>query len=330
MKNIKIGAIGLGRLGYHHAKTASGCLGTELYAVSDSTPAALERGVNDFGVKGYADYMDMVNNPEVNAVLVNTPTNSHYEVLKNVIPTKKPVFCEKPITLNMDEAEEIVDLVRKNKSFLMVGYNRRFDPGYMAAKKLIDEGKLGEVIYLHETNRDPAGPPEAFAPTSGGIFCDMGIHDFDVMSWLVGEPITEIYAKGAVYKYDFLKPLNDVDYAQVLLTFKGGAMGMVEISRDGNGVYDGRCEIVGKNQTVHVGTTRQTPITVIGNRTRTEDMSDWVLERFAESYVNEMQTFVDCVQKDKPSPVDENAGLMGLKYALTATKAFNENKPQTL
>lgn len=327
MANLKIGAIGLGRLGYQHAMNVTRSFGADLVAVADPFPDALKRGETDFGVKGYADYHDLINDPNVEAIVIATPTQTHYEVLMAAIPTGKPIFCEKPITFALNEAESILREVERHRAFVMVGYMRRYDPSYVAAKKMIEDGECGAPIYVHDCCRDPKGPPPHYVPQSGGLFVDMGIHDLDIVRWLMDSEITEIYACGAVLKYEFLKEMNDVDNGQMLLKFANGAMGMIEVSRNGNHVYECRTEVVGKDKTILIGQDQLTHITVLGDRSRTCDMSDWVLERFKDAYEGEMQAFVDCVRAGDPSPVNAYDGLMGIKLALAATESFHKNKP---
>ena len=246
MANLKIGTIGLGRLGYHHTKNVTRTFGAELVAVADAFPDALKRGETDFGVKGYADYHDLINDPEVEAIVIATPTQTHYEVLMAAIPSGKPIFCEKPITFELDEAEKIVKEVERYNAFVMIGYMRRYDPAYMAGKKMIESGECGKPIYVHDCCRDPKGPPPNYVPQSGGLFVDMGVHDLDIVRWMMGCEITEIYSRGSVLKYDFLNELNDVDHGQMLLKFENGALGMIEVCRNGNNVYECRTEVVGK------------------------------------------------------------------------------------
>ena len=313
MANLKIGTIGLGRLGYHHTKNVTRTFGAELVAVADAFPDALKRGETDFGVKGYADYHDLINDPEVEAIVIATPTQTHYEVLMAAIPSGKPIFCEKPITFELDEAEKIVKEVQKETE-----------------SELQKSGECGKPIYVHDCCRDPKGPPPNYVPQSGGLFVDMGVHDLDIVRWMMGCEITEIYSRGSVLKYDFLNELNDVDHGQMLLKFENGALGMIEVCRNGNNVYECRTEVVGKEKTILVGQDRLTNVTMIGDRSRTTDMSDWVLERFKDAYEGELQAFVDCVRAGNPSPVDAYDGLVGIKLALAATESYRTDKPVQL
>ena len=327
MKRLRIGVIGLGRLGYHHAMNVTKSQRAILSAVSDPFPEALKRAVDNFDVPGYADYKEMIARDDVDAIVVATPTKTHYDVLMDCIETKKPIFVEKPITFTVEESEAIMKAVEEKNVFLQVGFMRRFDPGHVAAKEAIVSGKCGKPIYIHDCQRDPNGPPPAYVPESGGLFVDMGIHDLDVARWLMGREITEIYAQGAVLKHEFLKELNDVDDGQMLLKFQDGGLGMIEISRNANDVYDTRTEVIGLEKSVFVGQNQLTPYTLIGNQEITVDMANWCLGRFKDAYELEMQAFVDCVLDGKPSMVTAYDGMMGIKLALAATESYKTNKP---
>ncbi len=324
-KKLNVGVIGLGRLGYHHAMNVTRTTGAQLVAVSDPMEGALERAVNDFGVKGYLDYKEMLQSDAIDAVVVATPTQTHYDVLMDVIATGKPIFCEKPLTFTVEEAEKIMTAADEKGVYLQVGFMRRFDPGHVAAKEMIASNECGKPIYIHDCQRDPNGPPPAYVPQSGGLFVDMGIHDLDVARWLMGSEITEIYAQGAVLKHEYLTELHDVDDGQMLLKFQNGALGMIEISRNANDVYDTRTEVVGLNKSVFVGQNQLTPCTVVGGQQMTVDMANWCLGRFKDAYELEMQAFVACVRENKPSPVTAYDGMMGIKLALAATQSYREN-----
>jgi scyllo-inositol 2-dehydrogenase (NAD+) len=158
----------------------------------------------------------------------------------------------------------------------------------------------------------------------------MGIHDLDVARWLMGAEIIEIYAQGAVLKHEYLKELNDVDDGQMLLKFESGALGMIEISRNANDVYDTRTEVIGLEKSVFVGQNQLTPYSVVGGRQVIVDMANWCLGRFKDSYELEMQAFVDAVRANKPAPVTAYDGMVGLKLALAATESYRKGAPVKL
>lgn len=328
--NLKIGVVGLGRLGFQHCENVVRSVGADLVAVSDLYAPALERATSTFAVKGFDDYLDMLENVEMDAVVVATPTQTHYDILVNLIERNVPIFCEKPMTYTLEEAEKILKLTKEKNAYIQIGYMRRFDPGHVRAKELISSGDYGEPIYFHDCQRDPNGPPADYVPMSGGLFVDMAIHDLDVARWIMGSEVSEVYAQGAVLKHEYLKDLNDIDEGQILLKFDNGSLGMIEVSRNAYNVYDVRTEVVCKKSSFFVGQNQLTPLTVVGDESITVDMANWVLQRFKDAYELEMQAFVDCVKNGLESPVGAYDGYMGLKLALAATESFRSKKPITL
>ena len=207
-KNAKVnfGVIGLGRLGYRHAVNVLRNKDARLIAACDPSKAARDRIEKDFeGFDVYEDYSAILDNKDIDAVIIATSTKYHFDVLKDVIAAKKSIFVEKPITYTVEEAQIINDEVTKKGIFLQVAFMRRFDPGHMAAKKMIEAGEIGDPIYIQDCQRDPNGPPKEYVPESGGIFVDMGIHDLDCARWIMGKEISKIYAQGAVSKHEYLK-----------------------------------------------------------------------------------------------------------------------------
>lgn len=322
VKKINIGVIGLGRLGYHHAKNVAKSRGARLVAVADPIQGSLDRAQGDFdGVSTYLDYRDLLKDSAVDAVVIATPTKTHFKVLLDAIDAKKPIFVEKPITYTVEEAEEICRLIKEKDVFLQVGYMRRYDPGHTAAKTKIVSGEIGKAIYIHDCQRDPNGPPIQYVPESGGLFVDMGIHDLDVARWLMGSEIVEIYAQGAVLKHEYLRDLNDVDDGQMLLKFANGSIGFIEISRNANDVYDTRTEVVGLDASVFVGMNQLTPCLQIKGGIVSYDQPNWCLGRFEKAYELEMQAFIDSLLNSTPTTVSAYDGMIGLKLAIAATKS---------
>lgn len=297
-----------------------------LYAASDPLETSLNRVIEDFNCIGYLNYLDLLSDTEVDAFIIATPTQTHFEVLMKIIPLNKPIFVEKPLTYTIEEAEMVVEAANKYNTFIQVGHMRRFDPGHMKAKNMIDNGEIGKPIYIHDCQRDPNGPPAAYVPQSGGLFVDMGIHDLDVARWLMGSEIVEVYAQGSVLKHNYLKELNDIDNGQILLKFENGGLGMIEISRNANDVYDTRTEIIGLEKSVFVGQDQLTPCKVIGGQTIIFDMANWVLDRFKDAYELEIQAFCDCVLNEKPSPVTAYDGMTALKLAIIATQSHHKKE----
>lgn len=321
---LKCGVIGLGRLGYRHATSIMRNNRANLVAVADPIKEARERAIQDFECKVYEDYKDLLEDPDIQAVVIATPTKQHYQVLMDAIQAGKSIFVEKPITYTVEEAESIRKEVEKNNIYLQVAFMRRFDPGHVAAKKMIEAGEIGDPIYVHDCQRDPCGPPKHYVPESGGLFVDMGIHDLDCVRWLMGKEIVNIYAHGAVLKHEYLKEMNDVDEGQMLLTFDNNALGMIEVSRNANDIYDVRTEIIGTKGSVYIGQSQLTPYVKVNANGQTYDMANWCLDRFEKAYELEIEAFIDAVVGGKESPVNAYDGMIALKLSKAATKSCQD------
>jgi scyllo-inositol 2-dehydrogenase (NAD+) len=330
MKKVKVGVIGYGRLGAHHAMNVMRHTQAELCAVADPMEQTLARAKSETGAKTYTDYRDILADPDIQAVVIASPTKFHYDILQDTIDANKSIFIEKPITYTVEEGEKIVEAVQKAGLYLQVGYMRRFDPGHVAAKKMIEAGGIGDPIYIQDCQRDPNGPPPGYVPESGGIYVDMGIHDLDCVRWLMGSEITSIYSQGAVLKHKYLTELNDVDQATMALKFASGALGNIEVSRNANDIYDTRTEIVGTKSSVFIGQSQHTPFVKVGKWGFQYDQANWCLGRFEKGYELEINAFIENVLHEKESPVTAADGLVGLKLAKLATQSYQEGAVVTI
>ena len=329
---LNLGVIGLGRLGYIHALNARRCVDANLVAICDISDQARERAANDFGegVKSYKDYAAILEDKSIDAVILSTPTKFHYKTLVECIEAGKQIFVEKPITYTVDEAKSIVELADKHKSYVQVGFMRRFDEGHVAAKNMIEAGELGDLIFIQDCQRDPSGPPIHYVPESGGIFVDMAIHDLDCVRWLMGSPIKTIYAEGAVLKHKYLEGMDDVDEGHCMVSFENKALGHVEVSRNANDIYDVRTEIIGSKASVFIGQHQHSPYIKVGGSGFTFNIAHWCLDRFEKAYETEMQVFIKNVLEQKPSPVDAKEGMISLLVSQMATKSCKEGKRITI
>ena len=208
---------------------------------------------------------------------------------------------------------------------------RRFDKGYAAAKKRIDEGAIGTPIVFKSSSRDPYRPSlEYLDPNhSGGLLTDCGIHDMDLARWLIGE-VSSVYSIGDVLAYPEMKQINDVDNAIATLTFQSGALGVVDLTRSGVYGYDIRTEILGTKGTLQVGYLRETPLMVLTQGAVTHDTVPYFMERFGQSYVDQLQNFVDHVLEGKPPSITCDDGIAALQISLAATRSLHEKRPVSL
>jgi len=327
---LRVGVLGVGRIGKIHSENlAAGIPGAELAVLADVFPDELKAVAARLGVSRMAtDYRDVINDPGINAVVICTPTNTHYQIILDAAAAGKHIFCEKPVELSIEKIKAINEAVAKHKVQLMVGFNRRFDPNFAKVREMVASGKIGKPQILRITSRDPGPPPENYLRASGGIFLDMTIHDFDMARYLIDADVREVYAKADVLVDPVFKNVGDWDTAVVTLSFENGALGTIDNSRKAVYGYDQRVEVFGSQGMIAVGNkTPDTHVHMDGTGSHCSLPLHFFLERYAESYLKEMRTFVDAVNEDKPVPVQGKDGLMSVAMGLAAKKSAKENRP---
>ncbi len=327
---LKVGVVGLGRLGSSYAKYFTGRIaGAELVAVSDVNEVAATALAAEFGIsKKYDRYQDLIADEEVDAVVIVSPTSTHKEIVLVAANRGLPIFCEKPLSISLDEAREMLRIVNKTGVFFQMGFMRRFDKGYLAAKGKIDEGLIGKPVVFKSSSRDPYRPSlEYLDPAhSGGLFVDCGIHDLDLARWYMGD-IASVYSIGGTLAYPEMKEIGDIDNAITSLYFASGALGTIDLSRNGVYGYDIRTEILGTEGTLKIGYLRETPILVMTKDGITHDTVPYFTERFEQAYITQLQDFVDNIREGKPPAVTCADGVAALQASAAATLSFKENRP---
>ena len=329
-KRLGIGVIGLGRLGSSYAKYLNGRIeGAHLVAVSDVNEVAAARLGAELGVsKQYGRYQDLIADKEVEGVVIVSPTSTHREIVLEAAKSGKAIFCEKPLSISLEAAREMLRVVEQAGVFFQMGFMRRFDKGYVAAKRKIEEGVIGTPVLFKSSSRDPFRPSlEYLDPAhSGGLFVDCGIHDLDLARWYMGE-IESVYSIGGTLAYPEMKEIGDIDNAVTSLYFKSGALGTIDLSRNGVYGYDIRTEILGTEGTLKVGYLRETPILVMTKDGITHDTVPYFTERFEQSYITQLQGFVENVQQGKAPSVSCADGVAALQASVAATLSYKENRP---
>ena len=327
---LRLGVLGAGRIGKIHAENlATRIPEAELVVLADVFAGELKSVAARFGsCRTAADYKDVIAAADVHAVVICTPTNTHYQIILDAAAAGKHIFCEKPIELSIEKIKTINQSVEKCGVQLMVGFNRRFDPNFSKMREMIESGKIGEAQILRITSRDPAPPPEDYLRSSGGIFLDMTIHDFDMARFLLATEVKEIYAKADVLVDPVFKNVGDWDTAVVTLTFGNGALGTIDNSRKAVYGYDQRVEVFGSEGMIAVrNKTPDDHVHIDRVAAHSPLPLHFFLERYAESYLNEMKAFVDAIRNDKPLPVTGQDGLMSVAMGLAAKKSAKENRP---
>jgi len=332
-KKLGVGVIGLGRLGSSYAKYLNGRIaGSKLVAVSDVNEEAATTLAAELGVsKKYSRYEDLIADAEVEGVVIVSPTSTHQEIVAAAANQGKAIFCEKPLSISLAAAEEMQRTVEQTGVFFQMGFMRRFDKGYLAAKQKIDVGAIGKPVVFKSSSRDTYRPSlEYLDPAhSGGLFIDCGIHDLDLARWYMGD-IASVYSIGGTLAYPEMKAIGDIDNAITSLYFTSGALGTIDLSRNGVYGYDIRTEILGTEGTVKIGYLRETPILLMNNKGITHDTVPYFTERFEQAYITQLQDFVVNVLEGKPPAVTCADGVAALQASAAATLSFKENRPVEL
>ena len=330
---LRFAVLGVGRIGKIHAgNLATRVAGAELVALADVCAEELVRVAARLGVKQtYTDYRQALALAEVDAVAVCTPTDTHYQIILEAASAGKHIFCEKPVELAIEKIRQINEHVAKCGVQLMVAFNRRFDPNFAKVHELVRAGKIGQPHLLRITSRDPAPPPESYIRSSGGIFMDMTIHDFDMARYLIGSEVVEVYARAGVLVDPMFERAGDWDTAIITLSFANGAMGAIDNSRKAVYGYDQRVEVFGSGGMVAVANnTPDTHVLFDASGVHSALPLYFFMERYTESYLREVQAFVEAVLAGKPVPVTGQDGLAAVRIALATARSARENRPVKL
>ncbi|MEE9572400.1 MAG: inositol 2-dehydrogenase [Candidatus Neomarinimicrobiota bacterium] len=327
---LPVGIIGLGRMGRIYAKHLATSSKAQIIGVSGVVESKTEKFAEEFDSKYWStDFYTILDNSDIKAVFIASPTNTHTQIIIAAAKAGKAIFCEKPIALTLEETNEIISVLEKSCTFLQVGFMRRFDPGYMEAKKQIDAGKIGKPVTFKSIGRDPFCPPLEYADpkVSGGLILDMAIHDFDLARWLMGTEIRRVYCEGGTLAFSQLNEVGDIDNAVINILFENNSIGNVEVSRNAVYGYDIRTEILGTKGGLNIGYYRQTPLLILSNTGITYDMVPYLHERFGEAYLNQVEDFLDRVINDKKPAVDIYDARSALAIALAANRSYNDSIP---
>jgi scyllo-inositol 2-dehydrogenase (NAD+) len=326
---LKVGLIGLGRLGRLYAQFLSGRVGSiRLTAVADTDRAAAERVAEEFGVeRRHYDAHELLADPEVDAVVITTPTSKHREFSIASLERGKPTFCEKPPALSLSECDEMKHAAARTGGFLNIGFMRRFDPAYAAGMARLKDGGIGDALLFKSTSRDPFPPSLEYADPkhSGGMIADMGIHDFDLAGWFMGS-VESVHSTAGVICAKELATVGDFDNAVVTLRFASGALGVVDLSRTGIYGYDIATEILGSKGTLRMGYLRETAIDVMTKNSVAHDTVPYFMERFEKAYVAQLDDFGKKVLAGQPPSITIEDGISALQVSLAATKSAYENR----
>ena len=329
---LKIGVVGCGRIGKLHINNLINSVpGVQVVAAAD--PMLDKSGAREWLAARKltnvsTDFMDVINNPEVDVVFVCSSTDTHCDVSMAAVQAGKHVFCEKPIDYDIDKIKKLLALVEEKGVKFQVGFNRRFDHNHKAVADAVKDGTIGDPHIVIVSSRDPEPPPASYVAVSGGIFYDMMIHDFDMARFLAGSEVTEVNAIGSVLVDPGIGEAGDVDTALVTLKFANGAIGVIDNSRKAVYGYDQRVEVFGSEGCAE--DQNDTPNTAVLSTAdgAVHGVAYKVMwDRYTGAFVAEMQAFADAVVNDKETPVTGEDGLYPVLMAAAATKSLHEGRP---
>ena len=332
-KKLRVGILGAGRIGRVHAETLAFRLPEgETVAITDVNIEAAQSLAERCGIpKVTASAEEILDDRTIDAVLICTPTPTHADLIVKAAEAGKHIFCEKPIALELDKIDTALAAARAAGVKLQVGYNRRFDSNFMRVRQAVASGEIGKPNLMHIISRDPAPPPMAFVRTSGGIFRDMMIHDFDMARYLMGEEVEEIYAAGGVLVEPEFAAEGDLDTALAVLHFASGAIGTIDNSRKAVFGYDQRVEILGSKGKIASENRFANEVVVSGEKSVYTDLPlNFFMQRYTESFALELQLFVQAILEGKPTPVTGEDSRVPVVMALAARKSYDERRPVRL
>lgn len=323
---LRFAILGAGRIGRVHARAIASVPGASLAAVADPMPAAAEALRAEHGCE-IRSIDAILTSADIDAVVICTPTDTHADLIERFARAGKAIFCEKPVDLSLSRVQACLKVVEESKGTLMVGFNRRFDPDFMALKAAIDAGRIGTVEMVTITSRDPGAPPYDYITRSGGIFRDMTIHDFDIARWLLGEAVETVYASGSVLTDPTIASLGDYDSANIILRTASGRQAIITNTRRAAYGYDQRIEVLGSKGMVQAHNHAEANITVAdASGFHQPPLLNFFMSRYTAAYANEIAAFVAAVRDGTVPPATGEDGLHALALADAALKSVAEGR----
>ena len=321
MMRIKFAILGMGRIGKVHADTIQANSNAELAAIHDPINNEINRLQKRYSCRQMS-LDDITNNDQIKGILICTPTDTHVDLIKRFLYTKKAVFCEKPLDLNLRKVKKLVQLVSESKSQVMLGFNRRFDPHFAKLKAHLTKKKIGVIEQITITSRDPNPPTIEYIKQSGGIFKDMAIHDLDMAVFLADEKIHSITALGSNFVSKKIEQAGDYDTATILMRTISGKQISIINSRRATYGYDQRVEVHGSKGSLKVNNPTLSEIELAKEAGTTKDrLHHFFMTRYIDAYKNQIDYFVDCIKKRSMPKPDSYDGYYALYLAENALKS---------
>lgn len=332
-KKLHFGIIGAGRIGRVHAETLAFRLPeAEILAIADVNREAAQALAAHCGIsRAAASVEEILSEPKIDAVLICSSTDTHADLIIAAARAGKHIFCEKPIAFSLAKIDAALEAVKAAGVQLQIGFNRRFDANFARVRQAVVSGEIGTPNLLHIISRDPAPPPLDYVRSSGGIFLDMTIHDFDMARFLLGDEVEEIYTAAGVMVDAEIGKAGDLDTALLVLRFRGGAIGTIDNSRRAVYGYDQRVEILGSAGKIATENRYPNQAVVSSAKSVYTDLPlNFFMERYTESFALELKTFTQAILEQRPTPVTGADGRVPVVMALAARKSFIERRPVRL
>lgn len=326
MRIINAGILGVGRIGRLHAENLLRIKGVRLKSVAD--PYLDPEEWTSRGLESSRDPALVIQDDEIEAVLICSPTPTHAHLIEEAARAGKHIFCEKPIDLDPERVQTTLDIVARADVKLQIGFNRRFDPTFARLRQAVQGGEIGDLHLVKIVARDPEPPPIEYVESSGGMFLDMTIHDFDMVRFLSGSEVEEVQAFGAVLIDPAIGQAGDVDTAVIVLKLANGTLAVIENSRQSVFGYDQRIEVFGSKGGIEA--LNEAPCQIrfrSANGVRSENPHYFFLERYRESYVAEIEAFMTSIREGTEPPVGGRDGLTPVLIGLAARRSMTENRP---
>lgn len=324
---MKIALFGAGRIGGMHARLLAGLQDVDRLIIADAVPERAAEVAAAVGATA-APSIDAAFDG-ADAVVIAAATNAHATLIRAAVERRIPAFCEKPLAESLELSIAVAAEIASSGLTFQLGFQRRFDPGFREAQRLVSSGGLGTLYAIRLAGADPEPPHEAYIPASGGLFRDFSIHDFDILRWMTGMEVEEVYADGGVRGFPVFAKYGDVDTAVATLRMVDGPFVVLTTARHDPLGYDIRAELLGSKDSVSVGLGPRTPLRSIEPGVPPPPGPAWpnFVVRFETAYADELRTFVRVARGDVPSPCTARDGVEALRIAEAATRSLHEHRP---
>ncbi len=327
---MHVGLVGAGRIGAFHASVIASTAGVDRVTIADADGGRAREVARSTGAEAADTPADLIA-AGVDALVIAAATPSHAELITLGCAHRLPVFCEKPIALDLETTDRVIEAVGRSGILLQMGFQRRFDAGYVEARRLVAEDELGVIYVVRASGHDPAPPPELYISESGGIFRDLHVHDFDVIRFVTGQEIVEIYADGAVLIDEAFGRHDDVDVAVATMRLSGGALAILSGTRHDPLGYDIRLEVLGSRDSIAVGVDARVPLRSVEPGVEPSGERAWAnfMERFEPAYRAEIAEFIRLAATGGPSSCTAEDARAALVAAITADASRRAHRPVT-